>query len=339
MRESVKDEYEMLALFEMTPDLVCIAGRNGYFKKINPAVSRTLQYDPEELYSRPISTFIHPDDRDLTRQERRELLEGKALLNFQNRYLTKSGDTVWLEWMSLYIPEKEIVFAIARNITVAKKKEEDHAGEIRAYKDIARHYKNLAEEDRRSLANELHEEVAQLAAALKWQTETVQKQLGEIPGQAINKLEEIISISDRLVKTIRRISFSVSPAMLYDLGFNETMEYACGAFAAQTGIKCEYFCDLETERLSVEAKTDLFRAIQQLLSIIAAHNNISSASLNLEKRQDSIYLKVQSNGISPHAREEFFKIQQIAASINATLLSTEQDVNGTGFSLLVRNMG
>lgn len=86
------------SLFEMTPDLVCIAGRDGFFKQINQAVIEKLEYSQTELLARPISDFMHPEDIALTAARREELLSGKALLNFENRYLNKSGKTIWLQW-------------------------------------------------------------------------------------------------------------------------------------------------------------------------------------------------------------------------------------------------
>ncbi|MGZ5191664.1 MAG: PAS domain S-box protein, partial [Flavisolibacter sp.] len=77
----------MSPFFEMTPDLVCIADKEGYFKKINHSVIKKLEYTREELFARPISTFIHPDDKDITRSTREEMLNGTALINFQNRYI------------------------------------------------------------------------------------------------------------------------------------------------------------------------------------------------------------------------------------------------------------
>ena len=79
------DNLEMFQFFEMTPDLVCIAGKDGYFKKVNQAVIDKLGYTSEELFSQPIASFIHPLDRDITARKRTELLEGKALINFENR--------------------------------------------------------------------------------------------------------------------------------------------------------------------------------------------------------------------------------------------------------------
>lgn len=105
---------------DLTPDLVCLAGYDGYFKKINPSVSKVLEYSQEELYRSPIDAFIHPDDRQITQSMREGLKERKPLINFENRYLTKSGKTVWLSWTSWPIPDQQLVFAIAKEVTQKK---------------------------------------------------------------------------------------------------------------------------------------------------------------------------------------------------------------------------
>lgn len=111
--------------FELSPDLLCIAGFDGYFKKINPAVSKLLGYSKEELYSRPINDFVFPEDQIFTGKVRKELKKAKPLRNFENRYVTKSGDIVWLSWTSLPIESENLVFAIAKNITHKKRLEEE----------------------------------------------------------------------------------------------------------------------------------------------------------------------------------------------------------------------
>src|SRR5947208_16928043 len=110
----------MLDLFERTFDLVCIVDKPGWFKKVNPAVTKTLGYSEDELFARPVSALIHPDDLEMTAKRRNDLLNNKPLLNFQNRYISKSATIVWLEWTSVYIPEQEVVFAIAKDITARK---------------------------------------------------------------------------------------------------------------------------------------------------------------------------------------------------------------------------
>lgn len=112
--------FDLEYFFELSPDLLCIAGFDGYFKKINPSVSITLGYTNEELFASPINSFIHPDDHAITALKRMELYKGQPILNFENRYLTKSGEIVLLSWTSMQIKRDELVFAIAKNVTFKK---------------------------------------------------------------------------------------------------------------------------------------------------------------------------------------------------------------------------
>ncbi|KQS26565.1 PAS domain-containing sensor histidine kinase [Dyadobacter sp. Leaf189] len=111
--------------FEKSADLLCIAGFDGYFKEINPAVSNLLEYTKEEMLSRPIDSFIHPEDRNITSQYRENLKNNIPLYNYENRYITKSGEAVWLSWNSIPRYEEQLVYATAKNITHLKLLERD----------------------------------------------------------------------------------------------------------------------------------------------------------------------------------------------------------------------
>lgn len=124
-QNSDSTDFNYSLFFELSPDLLCIAGFDGYFKKINPAVSKLLGYSLEELYSRPINDFVFSEDQTFTDHVRKELTKAKPLSNFENRYLTKYGEIVWLSWTSLPIESENLVFAIAKNITHRKRLEEE----------------------------------------------------------------------------------------------------------------------------------------------------------------------------------------------------------------------
>src|SRR5947209_2268953 len=158
---------ELFTFFELTPDLVCIAGKDGFFRNVNPAVIEKLEYSREELFARPISTFIYHEDQEQTQHRRNRLLNGKPLMNFENRYVTKSGKIVWLAWTSIYFPNKEVVFAIAKDITQRKLIERGIEEKYKKFKSLATHFKVSLEEDKKYLAAELHDQLAQLAAVVK----------------------------------------------------------------------------------------------------------------------------------------------------------------------------
>ncbi|TLV01307.1 PAS domain-containing sensor histidine kinase [Dyadobacter luticola] len=129
--------------FEKSADLLCIAGFDGFFKEINPAVSNLLEYSKEEMLSRPIDSFIHPEDRNITRQYRENLKNNIPLLNYENRYLTKTGEVVWLSWNSIPRYEEQLVYATAKNITHLKVLERDRNVLITSLTKINRDLKQL----------------------------------------------------------------------------------------------------------------------------------------------------------------------------------------------------
>ncbi len=115
-------DFDYQRFFELSQDLLCIAGPDGYFKRVNPAVSALLGYSADELYSRPIDTFVHPDDNQATRSSRQSLAKA-TLRNFENRYLTKGGEVVWLAWTSQLIEDSGLIFGVAKNVTQRKRLE------------------------------------------------------------------------------------------------------------------------------------------------------------------------------------------------------------------------
>jgi PAS domain S-box-containing protein len=119
------DTFDLDLFVQFSPDMICIAGYDGFFKKINPAVSKTLGYTWEELLSRPIDEFVYFEDKVATIESRESIKRSIPLINFENRYLTKSGEIIWLSWTSVGIEEQQLVFAIAKNITHKKRLEED----------------------------------------------------------------------------------------------------------------------------------------------------------------------------------------------------------------------
>ncbi len=138
-----KSKFNLELFFELSYDLFCIAGYDGYFKRINPAVSKVLEYTNEELFSKPINEFIHPDDQDITQKNRDNLRNSIPLLNFENRYITKSGDVVWLSWTSMPDDDEKLVYAIAKNITHIKKQEQSRNELLTKLTDVNNDLKQL----------------------------------------------------------------------------------------------------------------------------------------------------------------------------------------------------
>lgn len=130
--------------FELSQDYLCIAGYDGYFRKVNPAFINFIGYSEEELLAMPIRDLVYPADRDRTAETRNEILKGAPLHNFENRYVTKSGEIAWLTWTSIPGESNQLIYAIAKNITHIKKKEEERNTVIANLTSLNKELKQLS---------------------------------------------------------------------------------------------------------------------------------------------------------------------------------------------------
>ena len=103
--------------FTMSLDLLCIAGFDGVFQRLNPAWTQVLGFTLEELTTRPFLEFVHPEDHAATIAEMEKLRAGAPAISFENRYRCRDGSYRWLMWMSTPFSDRQLIFAAARDIT------------------------------------------------------------------------------------------------------------------------------------------------------------------------------------------------------------------------------
>jgi PAS domain S-box-containing protein len=123
IRERRLRENELDQLFTLSLDMLCIAGFDGYFKRINPAWENTLGRPTSEMLSRPYFEFIHPDDLAVTLEEAKKIDQGGQSVSFENRFRCADGSYKWLLWNATPSADEKLIFAVARDITVRKKAE------------------------------------------------------------------------------------------------------------------------------------------------------------------------------------------------------------------------
>jgi two-component system, sensor histidine kinase and response regulator len=122
--------------FELSRDLVCTAGFDGYFKQLNAEWTQTLGWSEEELRSRPFIDFVHPDDREITEKSRARLSQVGGTGDLVNRYATKDGGWRWIDWKSMAIVEEGLIYASARDVTHRKAAEAALEASLRQTRQI-----------------------------------------------------------------------------------------------------------------------------------------------------------------------------------------------------------
>ena len=135
-------EEELNRFFDLSLDLFCIAGTDGYFKRINPRFEAILGYSQKELLSRPFLYFIHPEDVEKTQRQIRYLSLGYQLHSFENRYRCKDGSYRWFAWTAIPYGNS-LLYAVARDITESKKTEAALRESETKFRQLAEHIREV----------------------------------------------------------------------------------------------------------------------------------------------------------------------------------------------------
>ncbi len=126
-------ERELERFFDLIPDMVCIASPEGFLTKVNAAWEKCLGYTPEEMIRVSYEEFVHPDDREIARQELERQIAGGELMNMVIRFRAKDGSDHWLEWNS-FLFAGDTLYVAARDVTSRI----EHEKETRLWADAFR---------------------------------------------------------------------------------------------------------------------------------------------------------------------------------------------------------
>jgi len=105
-------------IWNVSQDLLVVADRDGVWRTVNPAWTKTLGWSEAELLNRTSEWLEHPDDGGLTRREVGKLIQGDLTVKFEGRFRHKDGSYRWLSWTG--VPDRDHIYAVARDVTAEK---------------------------------------------------------------------------------------------------------------------------------------------------------------------------------------------------------------------------
>jgi PAS domain S-box-containing protein len=118
------DDTEVTELLDLSLDLICVAGLDGYFKLVNKAWTDVLGYSKKELLTQPWINLVHPDDREATIAEATKVFQGYKTMRFGNRCRSKNGSFRWILWTAAAPADGQFFYATGRDITELKRDED-----------------------------------------------------------------------------------------------------------------------------------------------------------------------------------------------------------------------
>ena len=196
-------------------------------------------------------------------------------------------------------PREEELELIARATHLARIAIERRALEeqLRA---LSAHVESVREDERASLARDLHDELGQSLTALKLDLAWVGRRLSEIeagvPPAVLERLEDLGARADDLLEHARRISAGLRPGMLDDLGLHAALEWEAHEFTRRTGVACDLVSTLTETKFPRAISTAAYRIAQEGLTNVARHAEAQRVTITAHEEGGWLHLVVEDDG-------------------------------------------
>jgi PAS domain S-box-containing protein len=281
---SKQQEFDLSRFFHLALDLLCIASTRGYFLKINRAFQETLGYDPETFYNRPLLEFVHPNDREATREALDRLKAGDRVIDFENRYQTKIGNYRWLEWRFNPSPEEKLIYAAARDITKRRR--------------LEKRLLDIHDDTRRAVGQNLHDNLGQRLTGLYLIVDQLSKDAEKGVSVGAEQLSELAREIKKTDELVGQLSHQLIPAALE----REDLKTALAHLANENERLFDISCQTEvSETLSITdptAATNLYHIAQEATTNCVKYGNAGNVRISLTDDESKVILKVKDDGTS-----------------------------------------
>lgn len=187
----------------------------------------------------------------------------------------------------------DILFVLAMGIGIVILVLEELDARTRELERLSTRMVRQHEEERRRVSLELHDQTAQVWAAVKLQLGLVRE---EAPPAVAGRIGKVLDLVDTGIRSIRGVTTNLRPPLLDDLGLIPALRALVGAFAEQTGLAIRFEAPADAPALSEDAQLALFRALQEALSNVARHSGATAAEVRVTVSGDQLTLRVQDNG-------------------------------------------
>jgi len=195
-----------------------------------------------------------------------------------------------LQMMAERAANNQIVGILVLGINVSDLKQtEQRLRELVARRDAER------EEERRSIAREIHDELGQHLTALRMKISSLRVQFGHETPLICERTHELTAQIDASLRVVRTIVSSLRPAAL-DMGIIAALEWLIAEFHEHSGLSCHLRIPPLIVALDDERATTIFRVVQESLTNIARHAQASRVEIKLEVEPAGCQVSIHDNG-------------------------------------------
>lgn len=268
------------------------------FIDVNESAIRQYGYSREEFLKMNIRDLRPAEDIPGFMKEVENMKPGQINTRAW-RHRKKDGTIIYAEtyYHQIVYEGKPVWLALANDVTDKNKAEEKLQKSYQDIRQLAFNLQNIREQERTSIAREIHDELGQQLTGLKMDIYWLSRKIDTSDTEITNKLRESLELINATVASVRKIATDLRPSILDDLGLIAALEWQSEEFEKRSGTQVEFCNEAGDFELKPESVTAIFRIFQELLTNVARHANATLVKVLLKKTNNSLFFSLTDNGV------------------------------------------
>ncbi len=303
---------------------------------INKTSATFFQQDPETLIGKSLKKILPQEKNHVLYQ----LIENGIESNHKVQGEVLDTDTG--NWLHHYIyPSEHLVTIYTRNINEEKRREKETEVITEDLRRLSKHLQEIREEERKTIARDLHDDLGQQLTGLQMDIHWMQKKLHQADPLLVNKINEMNEMVDHTIRSIRRILSDLRPAILDDLGMLAAMEWLNQETSKRYPIQIHFQVNTQEIPLSPDAASGLFRIYQEAINNAIKHANAKNIKANIQVATDQLTMSITDDGkgISDSKKQEkgygLLGIKERTYILGGTFSIQSEAGKGTSLTILI----
>ena len=280
-------------LFNNASDAIWVHDLEGKIIIANRACEKLTGYSPSELIGKNVSQFLSPEALALARDIKFNLMRGEILdQRYEQHLIRKDKAKVIVELATSIVKINDVLNAfqnIARDITEERRLRDNLRAQI---------HNNLVaqEEERKRIARELHDDIAQSILLITRQLDMLVSNPGhKLSATVAGELESLYGIADDVYKSLQRYARDLRPSILDQMGLVPALSWLIEDLSNDLGINAEVKAGI-LPSLSSETELAMFRIAQEALNNVRKHAGASDVRIILDSDAAIVTMTITDNG-------------------------------------------
>ncbi|HEU4709326.1 MAG TPA: PAS domain S-box protein [Methylophilaceae bacterium] len=302
LQESTEENRRLALISKQTADAIMIHDLNGNISFWNPAAQRMFGYAPEEIIGKSSSLLTVPGREVEVEQELSAIASKHNIEHYDTQRITRDGRLVdvSLSAAPLIDPKNESVIGeicSMRDITEKKHAEEAEL-KLEENRKLTQLIQKHIEDERRSLARELHDELGQYVTAIKTFAVGIANKTAEKMPDIEANAQVIVAAANHIYDGMHNIIRQLRPGSLDNLGLSETLRDSVSDWQSQhPEVRFALNLSGKFDSLGETLNINLYRIVQESVTNALRHANASEIDISLgKKRNGDLKLTIRDNG-------------------------------------------